>query len=103
MNPLGLIPPAAQAKITAQADKRIAGLETETIVFWPDAELRYTLPGYVHGIVGHQPWEIQCDGCGTIQTIRFLAACTIWFRRDTENDPRRLCPTCRDRAGWRRT
>lgn len=63
-----------------------------------------TLPGKVHGIVGKEPFEIQCDEClvvrsGTskapnVQII--LVDITFNPRRYPSGDKRRLCHECRD-------
>lgn len=67
-------------------------------------ELLPTLPGYVHGIVGRDPWRIQCDGCGAIETPEPLVLMRTEFApalvRFRTGDARRLCPPCQESAGW---
>lgn len=101
MSPLGLMPSNVRAKLAAAADKRIANYQPElTINVWEGPEVHPTLPGHVHGIIDHDPWEVQCDGCGLIETVVTLAISTIRFHRDQGKDSRRLCVSCRERAGW---
>lgn len=64
-----------------------------------------TLPGYVHGIVGRDPWQIQCDGCGAIETPDPLVLMKTKFQSRQAAarvgaDKRRLCPDCQEKAGW---
>ena len=58
-----------------------------------------TLPGKVHGIVGQNPWRIQCDGCGAIEEPNPLVNMRTVFN-PVGGDRRRLCPTCQTEAGW---
>lgn len=69
------------------------------------ANLLPTLPGHVHGIVGRDPWQIQCDGCGAIETPAPLVLMRTTFqdgaaRVRAGDDSRRLCPDCQKAAGW---
>lgn len=63
--------------------------------------LRPTLPGHVHGIVGIDPPEIQCDGCGRIDTGERLAMTAI--RSDIRfldgSSRRRMCTPCWEAEG----
>jgi hypothetical protein len=55
-----------------------------------------TLPGMVHGIVGRDPWRIQCDRCGAVEEPGFLVLMRTRFnsRRYDRGDRRRLCVGC---------
>lgn len=69
---------------------------------WDSPELLPTLPGFVHGVVGRDPWRLQCDGCGAIETPDALILMDTKFapRRNRDTDKRRLCGSCQTRAGW---
>ena len=58
-----------------------------------------TLEGYLHGIIGRDPWRIQCDGCGAIEEPRPLVLMTTRFLPGSD-DPRRLCLDCQKEARW---
>lgn len=60
-----------------------------------------TLPGHVHGIVDASPWRIQCDACGAIEQPPTLVLMRTRFVT-TAPDPRRLCESCREAAGYDR-
>ncbi len=63
-----------------------------------------TLPGRVHGLVGENPWRIQCDGCGRIDDYKSLGLgkdsnivliiSTIKLSH-TDGYTQRLCKECR--------
>lgn len=78
-----------------------------TEVEYPVADdLLPTLPGYLHGIVGCNPWRLQCDGCGAVEVIgpeRSLVTMGTHFappRIYGRGDRRRLCRPCALAAGW---
>ena len=62
--------------------------------------LRPDLPGVVHGIVGRDPWVVQCDGCGLVQTHGWLTVAGQNICFDPEDTGRRLCPGCRAAERW---
>lgn len=100
MSPLGLMPPATRRKLADLADKRIGNHEVHDVERWPNAELAPTLAGLVHGLVGRNPWVIQCDGCGRTEARVVLILCNTRFHINPETDSRRLCPDCQQRARW---
>ena len=66
-----------------------------------NAQLLPDLPGCTHGVVGRDPWVIQCDGCGL--TIRYDGRehKAIFFRRITfypKVPGRRMCEPCWQKA-----
>lgn len=63
-----------------------------------------TLPGKVHGIVGTDPWTIQCDGCLCTWSHEHLILVVhkAEFNPRDKWDDRRLCDDCADEAGWQR-
>jgi len=94
------LPPAQQRARAANADRRIRDYQTPAEpTVWPAPNLLPTLPGYVHGIVATDPLTIQCDGCGGLETPPIAVLTQTWFN-PVSSDERRLCPDCRDRAGW---
>lgn len=61
-----------------------------------------TLPGLVHGIVGADPHEVQCDGClvvrgggGEMSGAQIILADIRFNPRRYSSDKRRLCRECR--------
>ncbi len=61
--------------------------------------LRPDLPGLVHGVVGRDPWEIQCDGCGRVDTCNPVIS-DIRFHAHRFGDERRMCKPCWIADGW---
>lgn len=61
-----------------------------------------TLPGMVHGIVGRDPWVVQCDGCGGTETSEHLILAVHYAefnpRLYGKGDRRRLCDDCAHEA-----
>lgn len=94
-------PPSVARKRAAQAEARMRAYEPPPAAErWPAPnELLPTLPGLVHGIVGCDPWVVQCDGCAATETVRVVALTSIFFNT-SDADARRLCGGCRLRAGW---
>ena len=75
------------------------------MTFWePPDTLLPTLDGMVRGVVGRDPWRLQCDGCGAIEEPVPLITMRTKFapRLNRDTDKRRLCEPCSVRAGWKR-
>ena len=63
--------------------------------------LRPTIPGCVHGIVGVNPWEIQCESCGTVFTsVRLFSAVRLCHFSKEDGFTTRRCRDCRVAAGF---
>lgn len=62
-----------------------------------------TLPGLVHGIVGQDPYEVQCDECLVVRSGDatqagaqiILSGIRFNSRRYDSGDKRRLCRECK--------
>ena len=61
-----------------------------------------TLPGLVHGTVGAEPFEIQCDECLVVRSgatksggAQIILTDITFNPRRYHHDQRRLCDDCR--------
>ena len=99
--------PAHRKQVAKRRDAEIAQAAREAQQPAPTGPVEYpyvgdlapTLPGTVHGIIGADPWRVQCDGCGTVETLEHLVLMRTRFNPVTA-DPRRLCGDCQEGAGW---
>ena len=105
--------PAHRKQVAKRRDAELAQVvreaqqpaQTGPVEYSYAENLSPTLPGMVHGIIGHAPWRVQCDGCGSVETLELLVLIRTRFNPVTRfnsvtADPRRLCGDCQKGAGW---
>lgn len=63
-------------------------------------EMLPTIPGFALGVVGIEPYRLQCGACGAIETPDVLVLMRTKFHGYRHGDLRRLCEACATDAGY---